>query len=619
MILALLYLLLAFLVGWLAVSLLRLKTGGVEHAALGAAFGFAIAAPTSFAFVILLGLPWGLLAWIVIAAAALVLLRAEMGVRFEWKKLEMILLALAVALSIFALVKEQLDYSEGSHWVGRMAFNDVMLHNAMVSSFAFGRNFPPQEPFLSGIPLHYHFMVDFFSGMLRYGGMGFREAFLLPEVLLLAGLMLLIYFISLRLTGRKAAALFAVGLFLLNGNLSILEAYINGPTTDLEKLGAGIGELYGGKGYWGSDTVLATIMPLRALLAGLPLFAAGLLLLAIGLQGKKNDERALAGAGAIAGLSPLVHGFAFPGLAICGFILICLFSKEKVKGLAFFFVPALLLAAPQFLFIFSTGTPHGYPRFNFLYMADNIPDALLVWIRNWGPFLALLLPGIALADGRMKAYYLAPLALFALVNLVQYQPFEVDNQIIFLWYLASVPVAASFLALLWGKGKVGALVALLLFAAATLSGVVSVYHNTQSRFAVFPDSHFEFADWLVANTPPDAVVLTAQVHTHPASVLAGRKMVVGVYAYAVGRGLAELTGLDLDYDGRVRAVREIYEGGAGAEEGMRKYGVDYVVVGPHEVSSRELAVNEEFFSGPLFEKVYDRFLDGERWRVYRAR
>ncbi|MDD5317932.1 MAG: hypothetical protein PHF51_04365 [Candidatus ainarchaeum sp.] len=622
MILGLLYLALTFAVGWLALSFLGRRMRLVELLALVFPLGFGISAASCFAIVLFLHLPYGLLVWVVAALALVFFARGRLSWEKTVSRLELALIVFALLLAGFNFYRLQLEPTGHSYLASRIAFNDNMLHNAMVSSFAYGDNYPPEEPFLAGFPLHYHFFINFYSGMLLYGGLGFWESFVFPEIFLLASAILGIYAVTNRLAGSRAASLFAVALLLFNGNLAVISALEKSPGAGPYEIGNIISDMYGGaEKYFGSDELLATMTPLRALVGGLPVFIAGLLLVVIGvgLNGKADDRRALALAGMAAGVSPLIHGFCFPCLGIVGGILILLFARDKARALAWFAVPALLLGGIEFLFIFSTGTPKGYPHFNLFYMAEDIPSAVMVWVRNWSPFIFLVLAGIGLANYKQKMYYLAPLALFALVNTVQYQPFEIDNQVIFLWYAASVPLAALFLGRLWENGKAGALVALMLLSASMISGMLVWYYHANTRYEVYSDGEFGFAEWLRGNTPPKSVVLTAIVHTHPASILAGRRMLVGIGSYTDGRGLNELAGRPVNYHEKEAALKRIYSGAPGADADLLGYGVNYVVVSPYELYSDYISINETFFADRArFEKVYDEFIDGREWRVFRA-
>jgi uncharacterized membrane protein len=50
----------------------------------------------------------------------------------------------------------------------------------------------------------------------------------------------------------------------------------------------------------------------------------------------------------------------------------------------------------------------------------------------------------------------------------------------------------------------------------------------------------------------------------------------------------------INYEARLRDIRRIYAGSADATQLLAKYGIEYVVTGPHEM--RERPINEAFFA-----------------------
>jgi len=117
------------------------------------------------------------------------------------------------------------------------------------------------------------------------------------------------------------------------------------------------------------------------------------------------------------------------------------------------------------------------------------------------------------------------------------------------------------------------------------------YQNLRLRF--FDNKELVLAEWVKKNTRRDSRFLTADNHDHWVPVLTGRKIVLGFKGWLWTYGL--------DYSIQEQAVGKMFEGGDQAKEWMRKYEVDYVVVGRLE---RERKINEEFFEDN-FELVYE--------------
>jgi hypothetical protein len=90
---------------------------------------------------------------------------------------------------------------------------------------------------------------------------------------------------------------------------------------------------------------------------------------------------------------------------------------------------------------------------------------------------------------------------------------------------------------------------------------------------------------MTRQTAPRALVMHAPVHNHPV-FLTGRRSLMGYPGHIWTHGL--------DYVQRESEIKRMYSGAPDAEWLLRRYGIDYVVVGPHERNI--LLVNETFFS-----------------------
>jgi len=78
------------------------------------------------------------------------------------------------------------------------------------------------------------------------------------------------------------------------------------------------------------------------------------------------------------------------------------------------------------------------------------------------------------------------------------------------------------------------------------------------------------------HTSPDAIFAVADEHNSPVSTLAGRRVLVGYPGWLWTYGLA-------DYVQKEADDKKILAGDPAALDLARKYGVDYVMIGPQEV------------------------------------
>jgi hypothetical protein len=109
-----------------------------------------------------------------------------------------------------------------------------------------------------------------------------------------------------------------------------------------------------------------------------------------------------------------------------------------------------------------------------------------------------------------------------------------------------------------------------------LSGTLQGVHQLLgfNRHLLLTADELELARRVRDETDPHALFLTGKQHNHPIHVLAGRKVVMGYPGWLWSQGYA--------YKDRERDVRSMFEMSPAAEELLRAYGIDYLVVGPAE-------------------------------------
>ena len=189
---------------------------------------------------------------------------------------------------------------------------------------------------------------------------------------------------------------------------------------------------------------------------------------------------------------------------------------------------------------------------------------------------------------RLLLFYLPFTLCFIIPNVLKMAPWIWDNiKVLFYWWLASAPLVALLLSRLWKKGKPQKILAALLFVCVMLSGSLDVAGIALSskRYEIFDARGIRFAELVKQNTDPQAVIIHAPVHNHPV-FLTGRHSLMGYPGHIWTHGL--------EFTERENEIRRIYTGAPDADLLLRKYNVQYAVVGPHE---RNFApVNEQFFA-----------------------
>ena len=179
------------------------------------------------------------------------------------------------------------------------------LHLGDVSSFAYGDNFPPQNPRFAGRGYPYHYLTSITVAAMVRLGMDPVHALPLHSFLLCLLVAAGLTAFALRLTGDSAVAALALVLFLLGGGLAWwwgLDEALR--THDLTRTLARVREVsaQGARGYEWQNIHLALLVPQRGYLYGFPL---SLLILTLLYDAEESgDVRTFAIAGVVAGLLP---------------------------------------------------------------------------------------------------------------------------------------------------------------------------------------------------------------------------------------------------------------------------------------------------------------------------
>ena len=326
-------------------------------------------------------------------------------------------------------------------------------------------------------------------------------------------------------------------------------------------------------------------------------------------------------AGIVAGLLPLVHAHSFVVVMVVGGC-IALLQRRWRDWITFAFV-ASVIALPQMwwsthnsavnsgtFFAFEFGWDSAKERYfdfnlvgsQFLQtmprlrtIVERTPDVLWFWLKNSGLFIPLTIAAVLWREKgkyivpRRVALFLLPFSLcFIVPNVLKMAPWIWDNiKVLFYWWLASAPLVALLLARLWRQGGLKRALALSLFACVTLAGALDVAAIVlrSNQYGIFTAQGIQFAELIKRETEPQAVVIHAPVHNHPV-FLTGRRSLMGYPGHVWTHGL--------EFAPREAEINRVYAGAPDAVAILRKYGVDYAVVGPLERNL--MNVNEAFFA-----------------------
>ena len=604
--LPLVYLAVCAAIGLLIVSVLVPALPPLLRLAGGVLVGLVVTTWTTFLLALLLDRWWNsavlLAGTITVWGAAFIVWNGRRRLAEGWRRLtpvEVVVLAVALLFSMWLFGRAaRYDSRIDDLMVARSAWADMALHVALVRSFAWGDNLPPQYPFFAGERIHYHFGYDFLAGTLERLGLRLDLALNLPAIVAFAALLILIFELARLLSGSVHAGLIAALLVPLNSSLAFrdyLRLWSDDPLRLPERLWQQATRLHVGPYDGQAISIYMTLNPYlnqRQLVLAMAVSLLVIVLLAAPLRAHKELTLAQsAGLGALLGLSLPLNGVVYLGaLAVCA-ALFLVFGRWR-DG-ARFLVPAVALALPAAVLL------GGATRLSWLPDYLAIPYTPLNILRYWWLNAGLLLPLVVLAavlssgsDRRLLAAFCAP---FVLGNLVQLgaDPGGINHKLFNLWLALMAVYAAVVLARvaalrLPAARWLGPAAAVLLLVPLTLSGVIDAM-VIKNEVMDGPLSDQPATRWIAAETPEDAVFLTSAYLYLPPSY-AGRRIYLGYPVFTSTAGY--------DVAPRLQFLRRMY-GAAGTDVicgPLQSAGIDFIELGPEELHpDANLEVNLDFW------------------------
>ena len=482
--------------------------GGVEQILWGTVVGW-----IATAFVVYLGARWlghlspRLVLWVTLATwvVAAILLVIELR-RERWSLHSMLdwdrrYLGLAFVLLLLAPVYWRLlsvqvfPRGDGGIYSGS-AGNDLNFHAALISSFRYGQNFPPQYTLLPPESLFYPYMPDFHAAVLMAGGLSLRSSLILTALLLGAVIAGLFYCFALRIARSQNVATLATLLFLLNGGLGFIHFFRDwwqsdkSPLEFWNTLAFNYTKLSERGIHW-TNIVADMMVPQRTSLFGLPLGLMTFTIFAFVWQRWHESETETAAeahkprtlwlmivAGILTGILPLFHTHTF--IAV-GLVSVVLFVMRPRREWLAFWATALLLASAT---VVNAGLARARQRHRpaILWLArarrSVLPDVPV----------SQLWPSIVAGDSSMvgraaewRKFYLAFLFLFVFCFVVVFSPNLYDNgKLIYYWHAFNSVLVAAWLIKLATVHRQRLLVVLLAFL--SVATALIVFHRETISF-----------------------------------------------------------------------------------------------------------------------------------------
>ncbi|HKP37528.1 MAG TPA: hypothetical protein VJT71_11785 [Pyrinomonadaceae bacterium] len=344
----------------------------------GACIGFAIMGLAGFVLALLFGLNVvTLVLTVVVLAAPLVLLTNEQYGSRAGADLNRGLSALSRAIArpnrwdfIYFLFyagisiamwlifsRALLEESDGMYTGVLNNYGDLPFHLSVITRFAYGQNFPPEDPTYSGVRFTYPFITDFISAMFVRAGAGLWTSLFLENYILGISLVGVVHRFGQRLVRNRVAAILTPLLILLNGGFgwAMLWGDVNRTDGSVFQVLREIRHSYtilpeiGRAWRWG-NSVTSLLVTQRGFLLGIPLavivFTQWWVALKDGETRRQGDgekqrgkapaaappvspslrlpisARRMLAAGFVAGLLPLIHAHSFIALMMVSAFLV---------------------------------------------------------------------------------------------------------------------------------------------------------------------------------------------------------------------------------------------------------------------------------------------------------
>ena len=480
---------------------------------------------------------------------------------------------------------------------------DISFHLSSITSFAYGENFPTENPFYAGQPFRYPFLSDFLTALFIVAGASWPMAFFVQNIILSLSLIGLIYFLTFSLTKNSLASYLAPILFFLYGGLGFIQFFYDLSSTKstwlyfFSHLNTYTQHNY--LFFLGNKTLLAWvngmqwIIPQRSLLFGFPFVTMIIILWWRSVDEPEAIKRRnyFIAAGILTGLLPLLHTHGFLAIMIASVqLIIFFFSWEWI----FFLIPILFLGGPQVFYLHSNSVK-GYFFAEFLWWKSvNSTSPVLFFLVNIGLYIILLLIMLLnkrLCNSHLFKFYVPFSLWFIIPSLVLLSPKPWDNLKFFLyWSLISSSFIAYLLANLWQRRLVfQKVLAIILGITLIFSGVLDSIVRALSpieNYKIFDSTQLEVANKIRKITSPKARILSSPI---PFSLLylTGRRLLMGDPSIVKSHGKPE------GYDERIIDLPKIFLGGNEAVQLLEKYKIDYLVINSSE--NEKMYINESFF------------------------
>jgi hypothetical protein len=540
-----------------------------------------------------------------------------------------VLYVAAIAVGLWLVADRNLFQNADGLYITNVGnLGDLPFHTAVTASFAYGANFPPQNPVASGIPFSYYYTVDFIAALFVAAGMTLRDGIMLVTVIGGACLLALVHRWAGDITRSRAVARLTPLLLVFSGGLGWYRLFEESRSRERGLVAAfqnsDIRFTIEGEGLLRfQNAVTGYLVPQRGILLGMSIAVIIFTLfwqqLSRGRAGGEGAEAVIADgkrvrfapawrrirmdprmtvAGLLTGVLPMIHLHTFGVVLGTGLLLAIVFRQWRAgswQRWRDYLIGTAVVALPVVAW-----TARGNVSAIGSYFAVQLGwelnghDIVTFWLANTGLFIPLLLAGFLWLGGtpllsrRLALYVLPFMVWFVVANVFRLAPWGWDNiKVLAYWWLAGGVVVAMVLVRLWQQGQGWRLISIALAITLVAAGALDVARSTigPSVYQLWSTEAIAFADAVRQRTPANAVILAEPTWNTPI-LLTGRPVFMGYDGWLFAHGLP--------YAERKEQVRAMFAGGADAAELLRAHHVSYIELGPLERAN--VPPNESFLA-----------------------
>ena len=340
------------------------------------------------------------------------------------------------------------------------------------------------------------------------------------------------------------------------------------------------------------NPITGMILPQRAFLFGFPILLGILLLVHKQLftREQEGDQEVRSGVivGMLSALLFLTHVHSFFSLAILCTVWFALFLRRWKFWLSFGLSTALL-SFPYYWFVLRRSSGVSAFSLDLGWMAPEPFQPVLwiiFWLSNWGWFIPLALLGFWQSNAKERFWLTAFWSLFLFANIIRTQSYDWDNSKIFIVVLIGILPAAlrglqflrrflqTYIPRILAEACIVLVVLLSLLPGAI--EILRISQVNQTFWNMAGPEEIEFAQKVRENVPVDKVILTSDLHNHPVPMLSGRPVLMGYIGWVWSYGF--------NYQQIEKDVALMFTDPAQSRNLRAQYGIEYVVIGPHERS-----------------------------------